>query len=61
MSEKTYLGDSVYADTNCEMIILTTENGFGASNTIHLVPEVFEALVQYVASLKAESEEHTNE
>ena len=35
MSEKkTYLGDSVYYDMNSYSIILTTENGVSASNTI---------------------------
>jgi hypothetical protein len=44
---KDYLGDSVYVDIENGMIALTTENGFGASNTIYLEPEVFAALNRY--------------
>ena len=44
---KIYLGDSVYADLAGSMIILTTNNGMGASNTICLEPEVLVALVDY--------------
>jgi hypothetical protein len=42
---KTYLGDSVYADMIGDMIVLTTENGYGPSNRIGLEPEVFDALL----------------
>jgi hypothetical protein len=48
---KDYLGDSVYAemdDVMPEMITLTTENGYGPSNTIHLEPEVVTALHGYI-------------
>jgi hypothetical protein len=38
---KEYIGDSVYADITDGNIILTTENGIGASNTIFLEPQVF--------------------
>jgi hypothetical protein len=45
---KDYIGDSVYAElTEGRQIILTTENGFGPSNTIVLEPEVLAALVRY--------------
>ena len=50
---KAYLGDSVYADMEHGMIKLTTENGFEASNTIFLEPEVWAALKEYVAALPA--------
>lgn len=46
-SFKQYLGDSVYADFQDGMIILTTENGDGASNTIACEPEVLAALDRY--------------
>lgn len=53
MSEqKTYLGDSVYAEIENGMLKLTTENGMGASNTIYLEQEVYEALVEYVSNLQ---------
>jgi len=45
---KTYLGDSVYADSDGHMITLTTENGGPPSNTIYLEPEVYESLVKFV-------------
>lgn len=43
-SFKEYLGDSVYADFDGFAIVLTTENGDGASNTIVLEPQVLNAL-----------------
>jgi hypothetical protein len=52
MSQKEYLGDSVYADWDGFGIVLTTENGFGASNTICLEPEVLKALNAYVDRIK---------
>jgi hypothetical protein len=51
---KIYLSDSVYAEYNGFNIILTTENGFGASNTIILEPEVLEALDKYREHIKRE-------
>jgi hypothetical protein len=45
---KTYLGDSVYADTDSGMIKLTTENGVEVTNTIFLEPEVYNSLVAWV-------------
>lgn len=47
MAEKVYLGDSVYAEFNTVMagdVVLTTENGYGPSNTIYLEPGVLWAL-----------------
>ena len=43
-----YLGDSVYVrlDEN-DMIVLTTENGLGSSNTIYLEYGVWEALQRF--------------
>ena len=48
MAEKTYLGDSVYAEVDdyCG-ITLTTENGGGPSNTIYLEAEVMAAMAKY--------------
>lgn len=45
---KTYLGDSVYVDFDGYHLVLTTENGGGASNTIYLEPTVYTALTRYV-------------
>lgn len=51
-SEKSYLGDSVYAQWTGEELILTTENGFCPSNTIILEPEVIVALERYLEKIK---------
>ncbi len=58
MMPKEYLGDSVYVDFDGWMLTLTTENGMGASNIIHVEPEVYAALEKYVERLKAANAEH---
>ena len=45
---KSYLGDSVYAAYDGEFITLTTENGLGPSNIIHLESQVVDALLGYL-------------
>lgn len=56
---KDYLGDSVYADHNGSVVLLTTNNGFGDKNPIYLEPEVLRALVRYAKrfNLLADEEE----
>ncbi len=49
---KVYIGDSVYVDFDGYSLILTTENGFGPTNTIYMEPSVCEALKLYVDRLK---------
>jgi hypothetical protein len=49
---KVYLGDSVYAAFDGDRITLTTENGFGATNTIVIEPEVYQALLTWVGVLR---------
>lgn len=45
---KSYLGDSVYAELDdAGGIVLTTENGYGPSNSIVLEPEVLRALDEF--------------
>jgi hypothetical protein len=44
---KQYIGDSVYADFDGYHIVLTTENGLGASNTVYLEYGVFMQLMEY--------------
>ena len=44
---KEYLGDGVYVDVEGAMIVLTTEDGIKATNTIYLEPEVYDALTQW--------------
>ena len=58
--KKQYLGDSVYIDNDGYHIILTTENGYGPSNTIflepHLVPKIQE-YINYIRNKNNEGEE----
>ncbi|MGH7849625.1 MAG: hypothetical protein ACREOP_04950 [Thermodesulfobacteriota bacterium] len=44
---KIYIGDSVYADFDGFNLILTTENGYGPSNTIYLEPGLLRKIVDY--------------
>lgn len=53
--QKEYLGDSVYVVIDYGSVVLTTENGMGASNTIVLEPEVLRELERYVARWRAEA------
>lgn len=48
---KAYIGDSVYADNDGYHITLTTENGYGASNTIHMEDQVFLNLCRYIEQM----------
>ena len=54
MPDKTYLGDSVYVDFSGYGITLTTENGYGPTNTIFLEPEGIVSLEEFLKVLKAE-------
>lgn len=46
---KEFIGDGVYVDYDEErmQVVLTTEDGLSASNTIYLEPEVYDRLVAY--------------
>ena len=44
---KLYLGDSIYAEDYGVHIVLTTENGMGASNKIYLEDGIMHLLFQY--------------
>lgn len=48
MKEKVYLGDGVYAQNDGFGIILTTENGICATNTIYLEPDLITKLYDYI-------------
>ena len=50
---KAYLGDGAYAEYDGFALWLTTENGIQVTNRICLEPAVYQALVEYVARLKA--------
>jgi hypothetical protein len=58
---KTYLGDSVYAEFDGFGIVLTTENGMGASNTILLEPDVLRALNEFVERIKQQSPQNEHQ
>lgn len=50
MSTKEYIGDAVYVDIDkWGRIVLTTEDGYRATNTIVLEPEVWAALKLYAS------------
>lgn len=52
MIDKTYIGDSVYAELENGMLKLTTEN-YGPEepdNTIYLEPEVFYSMMKVLIS-----------
>lgn len=56
MSEehKAYLGDGVYGNLDFHgRVVLTTENGLEATNTVVLEPEVLAKLEKWLAELRA--------
>jgi len=53
-SHKAYLGDAVYIDFDGFNLILTTEDGIQATNTIILEPAIYQTLVDYVERLNNE-------
>lgn len=57
---KTYLGDSVYAESDGFHIILYTDNGFGPENRIYLDDQVLENLELFKQKIFSKKEE-TNE
>ena len=52
-SNKTYLGDGVYARFDGFGVVLTTEDGINATNTIYLDAKVLNALNEYVKRMNA--------
>ena len=55
MPDKEYLGDSVYVECEHGMLKLTTNNGFGPSNTIYMEPTALNALMDYYNRCNAAS------
>ena len=52
---KSYFGDSIYVELNeYDEVILTTENGFGPSNTIIFESGTFDQLASFVKGLARE-------
>ena len=56
MSNKEYLGDSVYVEIENGMLRLSTNNGLGDSNEIYLEGPVYKALIKYVTRLHQKDE-----
>lgn len=52
---RAYLGDGVYIEFDGFLLLLTTEDGIRATNTIVLEPDVWLALKAYVARLEADA------
>jgi hypothetical protein len=54
---KKYLGDGVFIEevANRGGLVLTTEDGYGITNTIFLEPEVVIALVVYIEEMAKKS------
>lgn len=52
LSDKAYLGDSVYCQFDGSSFRLTTENGGPPSNTIYLEPEVIKAFQRFLTNLE---------
>ena len=50
--EKDYLGDGVYINNDGYALIMTTENGVEATNTIYLEPTVIFALLRYIKRME---------
>jgi len=48
LTNKTYLGDSVYCESKDGFIILTTENDHDASNIIYMEDEVLLNFIKFV-------------
>ena len=57
-TRKVYLGDSVYAEFTGWSVVLTTENGMGPTNTIHLEPATYNALAAFVDTLPDPEVDH---
>jgi len=52
---KEYLGDGAYAEVDEDgRLVLTTENGLRATNTIYFEPDTLAALLAYIDRRKQE-------
>ncbi len=61
MENKTYLGDSVYAEVKENGLHLTTDNGLGPTNTIVLDDHTYTALTMWVEGWRdAKQKERTS-
>ena len=53
---KAYLGDGCYVYFDGYALVLTTEDGVSAQNTVIMEPEVYNALTLYVERLKGQDD-----
>lgn len=55
MIKKRYLGDSVYVefDSFSNLVVLTTDNGLGPTNTIYLEENTFRGLKSFVEDMNS--------
>lgn len=58
MDKKEYLGDGVYVVVEDGSLVLTTENGIEATNTIYLEKVVIQSLLNYINIIENQSFEH---
>lgn len=52
MIPKRYIGDAVYVDHDGFAVVITTENGIEATNTVYMEPSVLKQFEAYLADLK---------
>ncbi len=55
MTERTYLGDGLYAEFDGYQIKLAASNGIADHDTVYLEPGVLKAFLNYIENLKEES------
>jgi len=58
---KEYLGDSVYVSFDGMVYTLTTDDGLGPTNTIHLEPAIVNAFLDFKQRMEAQQGEAPNE
>ncbi len=57
---KTYLGDSVYAEFNGDVIVIYTNNGYGPQKVIVMETEVVDAFLVFIKKAKESFHENNN-
>jgi len=57
---KSYVGDSIYIEDKGHAIVLTTDNGEGASNTIIIEPEQWFVLIKHMERIQNHRESLAN-
>ena len=55
MSRQRYLGDSVYVELDDGDVKLTTNNGYGDTNTIYLEESVINQLLKWLKEIVVDS------